>query len=249
LAEYFGMSNFLLVLLIAGIAAFLTYLGAPLAERFTVPHRAVIAALPFAAGIITGLVAFSLMPAAVRDGPYIGIVIGFFLGGALFATMEYLSSRMLLSNPASADGQLSLGLYIGILVDLVIDGVVIGIGSTLTLNPGLLLALGLSVSTMPLAFVTIATAKKQGMPKKTRNILAYLFIGCIIGGAVLGYGLLRNQSLETRLVLIALASGFLITLVTQSMIPEANREGELNFAGILYMGGLSLYGLMSLTAR
>jgi len=47
----------------------------------------------------------------------------------------------------------------------------------------------------------------------------------------------------------ALASGFLITTVTQSMIPEANREGEPTFAGILYMGGLSLYALMSLTAR
>ena len=39
------------------------------------------------------------------------------------------------------------------------------------------------------------------------------------------------------------------TLVTQNMIPEANREGEPSFAGILYMGGLSLYGLMSLAAR
>ena len=231
------------------MAALLAFLGAPAAERFDVPHCMVSAALQFAAGIITGLVAFSLMPAAVRDGPYIGIVIGFFLGGAMFVTMEYLSSRMLLSNPASADAPLSLGLYIGILVDLVIDGVVIGIGSTLTLSIGLLLALGLSISTIPLAFVTIATAKKQGMSKKSRSMLAYLFIVCIVGGAVIGYGLLRNQSLEIRLVLIALASGFLITLVTQSMIPEANREGEPNFAGILYMGGLSLYGLMSLTAR
>jgi ZIP family zinc transporter len=243
------MSDFLLVLLIAGIAAFLTYLGAPLAERFTVPHRVVSAALQFAAGIITGLVAFSLMPAAVRDGPYVGVVIGFFVGGALFVTIEYLSARMLLSNTATGSDPVSLGLYVGILVDLFIDGAVIGVGSTLTLKTGLLLALGLSISTIPLAFVTIATAKKQGMSKKSRSILAYLFIVCIVGGAVIGYGLLRNQSLEIRLVLIALASGFLITLVTQSMIPEANREGEPNFAGILYMGGLSLYGLMSLTAR
>jgi zinc transporter ZupT len=71
----------------------------------------------------------------------------------------------------------------------------------------------------------------------------------IIGGAVLGYGLLRNQSLETRLILIALVSGFLITLVTQGMIPEANQEGEPSCSGILYMGGLSHYALMSFTLR
>jgi zinc transporter, ZIP family len=244
------VNEFILVLLIASIAALLTYLGAPAAERFDVPHRLVSAALQFAAGIITGLVAFSLMPSAVRDGPYLGIVIGFFLGGVLFVTLEYLTARTLLSNNLASDGgPLSLGLYIGILVDLVIDGVVIGIGSTLTLKTGLLLALGLSISTMPLAFVTIATAKKQGMSKRSRSMLAYLFIVCIVGGAVVGYGLLRNQSLETRLVLIALASGFLITLVTQNMIPEANREGEPSFAGIFFVGGISLYALLTLTLK
>lgn len=243
------MSDFLLVFLISGIAALLTYLGAPLAERFTVPFRWVSAALQFAAGIITGMVAFSLMPTAVRDGSYVGIVIAFFLGGIIYVALEYLTSRMLKSGADAKQEAVSLGLYIGILVDLVIDGVVIGVGSTLTLKTGLLLALGLSISTVPLAFVTIATAKNQGMSKNTRRILAYSFIGCIIGGAVLGFVLLRNQALEVRLLLIALASGFLITTVTQSLIPEANREGEPGFAGILYMGGLSLYGLMSLTVR
>ena len=121
--------------------------------------------------------------------------------------------------------------------------------STLTLATGLLLALGLAVSTAPLAFVTTATAKRQGVPQRQRRLLSVLFIVAIIGGALLGFLVLRNQPLELRLILIALASGFLITTVTQSMIPEANREGEPSFAGILYVGGLSLYALMSLTVR
>ena len=57
------------------------------------------------------------------------------------------------------------------------------------------------------------------------------------------------QSLETRLILIALASGFLITIVTQSIIPEANREGDPGFARILFVGGRSLYAMMSLMIR
>jgi zinc transporter, ZIP family len=138
-------------------------------------------------------------------------------------------------------GVTSMGLYI--------DGVVIGVGSTLTLGTGLLLALGLAVSTAPLAFMTTATAKRQGVAKEHRRLLSFLFVICIMGGALLGYGLLRNQPLGIRLVLIALASGFLITTVTQSMIPEANREGEPSFAGILYIGGLSLYALSTLATQ
>jgi zinc transporter, ZIP family len=240
------VNDFVLVLVIASAAALLTYLGAPAAERFDVPFRWVSAALQFAAGIITALVAISLMPPAVRSGPSLGIVLGFFLGGMIFVMLEYLTARFQRAGPAAAGGTKSLGLYIGILVDLVIDGIVIGIGSTLNLKTGLLMALGLSISTVPLAFVTIATAKRQGMPKRLRSRLAYLFFLCIVGGAMIGFGLLSQQPLEVRLFLVSLASGFLITLVTQSMIPEANREGEPGLAGILYMGGISVYALMSL---
>src|SRR5262249_15756570 len=146
-------------------------------------------------------------------------------------------------------GPTSLGLYIGILVDLAIDGMVIGIGSSLTLGSGLLLALGLSVSTAPLTFVTTSTAKRQGVSRARRRHLAVLFFLAVMIGAILGYLALRNQALEARLILIALASGFLITMVTQSMIPEANRHGEPSLAGILFVGGLSLFALFTLILK
>ena len=63
------MSDFLLVFGVALLAAFLTYLGAPIAERFDVPQQIISGALQFAAGIITALVALSLMPTrAVKIG-------------------------------------------------------------------------------------------------------------------------------------------------------------------------------------
>lgn len=241
------MNEFLVVMGIAFVAAFLTYLGAPVAEKFDVPYGVVSAALQFAAGIITAVVALSLMPPAVRAGPPVWVVLAFFLGGAFFVSLEYFSAQKLAAKPATDTNVTSLGLYFGILIDLVIDGVVIGIASTLTLATGLLLALGMAVSTAPLAFVTISTAKRQGVSIDHRHLLSILFVVCIMVGAIVGYGLLRNQSLAVRLILIALASGFLITTVTQSLIPEANREGEPTFAGIFFVGGLSLYALFTLT--
>jgi zinc transporter, ZIP family len=242
------MNEFLLVLLIAGFAAFLTYLGAPAAERYDAPQRVVSAALQFAGGIIAALVAFSLMPPAVRDGPLLFVVLAFFLGGALFVVIEYFAAQRQ-ADPAVTQTSGSPGFYIGILADLLIDGMVIGVGSTLTLKTGLLLALGMAISTAPLAFVTIATAKQQGMLKEQRQRLAYLLFGCVLGGAILGYALLRNQPQDIRLILIAMAGGFLITTVTQSIIPEANREGEPSFAGILFVAGISLYALLTLVVK
>lgn len=241
------MSDFTLVILIGSMAAFLTYLGAPAAERFDVSQRVISAALQFAAGVLTAVVAISLLPPAVQLGPIVGIVLAFFVGGALFITFEYISARQQLSKSAdNASDAASLGFYVGILVDMAIDGMVIGVASTLTLGAGLLLALGIVVSTTPLAFVTTATAKRQGVPKDRRRMLSFLYVMCMVGGTLFGYVLLRNQSEPVRAIVIALASGFLLTTITQSIIPEANRDGEPSFAGVLYVGGIALYALLKL---
>ena len=247
------MNDFVVVVGIAAFAAGLTYLGVPAAERFDVPHRLVSGALQFAAGIVTALVAVTLMPPAIRNGPYVWAVLAFLAGGVLYVLLEYFTKQGQAEQPAGVDGRdsngISIGLFVGILVDLFVDGVVIGIGSTLDLLTGLVMALGLALSTAPLAFVTIATAKRQGMSAEHRRLLGWMFVAALMAGALLGYLVLQNQPLGLRMVLVALASGFLITTVVQGIIPEANREGEPGFAGVLYIGGLSLYTLMSLALK
>jgi ZIP family zinc transporter len=234
------------VLGIAFIAALLTSVGAPLAERIDVSRRVIGGALQLVAGVITALVAFSLMPPAVQQGPSTGIAIAFFVGGALFVSFEYFSAVRLAAQPGSGPGVTSPGLYVGVLLDVVIDSVLIGIASTLSLATGLLIALAMGIKNIPLTFVTIATAKRKGMSPEHRRLLATSFSVAVMAGAVLGYLVLRHQSIPVRMILIALASGFLISMVTQSLIPEANRDGEPSFAGVLYVAGLSFYGLMSL---
>ena len=90
---------------VVGIAAFaagLTYLGVPAAERYDVPHRIVSAALQFAAGIVTALVAVTLMPPAMRNGPYVWTVLAFFAGGVLYVLLEYFTKQAQAEQSAGA---------------------------------------------------------------------------------------------------------------------------------------------------
>ena len=203
------------------------------------------------------------MPPAMRNGPYVLTVLAFFAGGVLYVLLEHYTKEAQASRTAAmgaaatrasagagtGSDRISMELFIGIVVDLFVDGVVVGIGSTLNLLTGLVMALGLALSTAPLAFVTIATAKRQGMPPDPRRLLGWMLVLALMAGALLGYLVLQNQPLALRMVLVALASGFLITTVVQGIIPEANREGEPGFAGVLYIGGLSLYALMLLALK
>lgn len=234
------------VIAIAFIAALLTSIGAPLAERIDVPRRVIGGALQLVAGVITALVALSLMPLAVQQGHPAWILLAFFVGGAVFVSFEYASAVRLAAPSGSGANVASPGLYVGVVLDVVIDSVLIGIAATLSLGSGLLMALAMGIKNIPLTFVTIATAKRKGMSREHRRVLAFVFSVAVMAGAVLGYVVLRDQSMALRAILLALASGFLISMVTQSLIPEANRDGEPGFAGMLYVAGISFYGLLTL---
>lgn len=241
------LNEFLQVLGIGLIAASITYVGAPLAERFDVPGRVVNAALQFAAGVLIGAIALSLLVSAVQGISSFTVVMAFLAGGSLFIALQYVSSR-LPADPASGSDAVAFGLYVGILGEMLIDGMIIGIGAANSLATGMQLALGIAVSQTPLAFVATATARKQGMAPETRRWLAVMYFACMLAGTVLGYLLLRNQSEEIRLTMIAAGAGFLLTVVTQVMIPEAIERGRPNLAGIFFVIGLTLYGLLTIVS-
>ena len=51
---------------------------------------------------------------------------------------------------------------------------------------GLVITLGMALSTAPLAFVAIAAAKRQGMLAEHRRLLGRVFVAALMAGALLG---------------------------------------------------------------
>jgi ZIP family zinc transporter len=239
------MDDFVLVLVISGVTALITVLAGLAAERYNISDRLMAGSLQFAGGVLVGLIAFSLMPNAVREGPGIPIIVAFFGGGLVFALINHFASRVDPTDTSDA-AAVSTALYIGILIDVLIDGVVIGLGSTLTIAAGVLLAISIGISTAPLALVTVSTAIRQKQSVRFRRVLLLLFAAALMGGSLVGFFVFRNQSIEIRLIAVALASGFLITTVTQSIIPEAIHTVQSTLTPFFFIAGLSLYALLSI---
>ncbi len=86
------MNEFLLVIGTASITAFLTFLGALLAEKLEAPRQVISAALQLAAGSIIAVVAFTLMPPAVQAASPLLSMSAFFIGGVLFVVMDTVTA-------------------------------------------------------------------------------------------------------------------------------------------------------------
>jgi ZIP family zinc transporter len=214
----------------------------------TVRNPVVSGALQLASGILTGIVLVDLLPAPLAALPLANVAIAFCLGAAAFVGFDYFSAWKAARQHDQDDPQAaSVSLYVGILTDMFIDGVIVGIAASVDKGNALSLAIGLGVGQAPLTFVATAAAKRQGSPVERRRRLLLMYMVAIVAGAMLGYLVLQGQPEWVKLTLLAGAGGVLLAAVTQVMIPEAIEalhDEPPSLTGLMYVVGLAAFLLL-----
>jgi hypothetical protein len=114
---------------------------------------------------------------------------------------------------------------------------------------GLVITLGMALSTAPLAFVAIAAAKRQGILAEHWRLLGEIIVAALMGGSAPPLPRAPESTPGKADGVGGPDVGLPHTTVVQGIIPEADREGKPGFAGLLYIGGPSLYELMSLALK
>jgi ZIP family zinc transporter len=209
-------------------------LGALIAWTLRVPQAVIASVMAFGSGVLISAVAFDLMEEAADTGGLLPTGAGF-LGGAL----AYLGANALLarhgarhrkrsgSRPGeqqpSEDEQSGSGaaIAVGALLDGVPESVVLGLG--------LVSGGGVSLSVLAAVFISNVPeglSSASGMKAKGRSA-RYVF--GVWGGiavvsalsALVGYSLLGGAPPEVVAVITAVAAGAILTMVADTMIPEA----------------------------
>ncbi len=205
-------------------------LGALVAWLVQVPQAVIASVMAFGSGVLISAVAFDLVAEAAGTGGLGPTAVGF-LGGAL----AYVGANALLARRGaqhrkrsgdmmpSEDEQSGSGaaIAVGALLDGVPESVVLGLG----------LVGGGSVNGPVLAAVFISNVPEglssaAGM-KATGRSVGYVFgvwggIAVASGGAALvGYVALGNASPTVVAIITAVAAGSILTMVADTMIPEA----------------------------
>ncbi|MPV35464.1 ZIP family metal transporter [Georgenia subflava] len=204
--------------------------GASVGWFVRVPARVTASVMAFGAGVLISALAFDLVLEAADGGGLIATLLGF-LGGAV----AYMLANAVLARrgarhrkrsqeqqPSEADQSGSgLAIAVGALLDGVPESVVLG--------ASLLGGGGVSVAVVAAVFISNlpeGLSSAVGMKNAGRSA-GYVFgvwgaIAIASGlAAAAGYGLLGAASPEVVAAITAVAAGAILTMVADTMIPEA----------------------------
>lgn len=218
-------------------------LGAAAAYIFKLPARVTGGVMALGCGILISAVAYDLILEGFEQGGMGAIMIGALVGSAAYTLANWLVSRSggrhrkRSGQQQQTDGSGGLAIAIGSLLDGVPESVVLGTGLLAGggVSPAMFAAIFLS--NLPEG-LSRATGMRKAGRSKTFVFGLWGGIAVLSGSAALaGATLLGDASPELLAMVNAVAAGALLTMVADTMIPEAV-EGERGGTGLLVVLGL-----------
>ncbi len=183
------------------------------------------ALMHFAAGVVFAVLAIEFLPDLVHEHSALVTGIGFALGTAAMLGIRAWNERG--SGKDSENGrQVSGSLIAASAVDLVIDGLMLGIGFAAGAKQGILLTIALVFELISLG-LAIALELQQGKTSRGRIVRSVVTLSVLfILSAGLGSVALSFISGTLLVGVIAFGSAALLFLVTEELLTEAHEVTE-----------------------
>lgn len=211
--------------------------------------------LNFAAGVVFAVVAVDLLPDIVKRHAPIEVGVGFSLGLAVMFGLRYFGEWMEKKDPAAGEFAgatpstvLPWGLLGAVGIDVVIDGLLLGIGFAVGARAGALLAVAITMEMLTLSLATAVQLRSVGQGRtKTVTIMGSL-AAMLAVAAVGGFFTLRGASDNAMAVVLSFSLAALLFLVTEELLSEAHEAPEGPLQTLAFFGGFLLFLLTGMMA-
>ncbi len=195
----------------------------------------------FAAGVVFAALVGEVLPDLTSKHPSpIWVIVGFAVGVGLMLVMRWAIEKRLPPGKIMAEDPTTLIIVVGI--DVLIDGLLIGIGISLGEINGVLLTVALAIEILFLGLATGAEMVESG--RKRKDILRTLLILAVppIVGVFTGGYLFVNVTQTFMIVVLSFAAAALLYLVTEELLVEAHEVPETPWAtGSFFLGFVFLF--------
>ena len=226
--------------------------GAAAGYLVRIPPKVIASIMAFGAGVLLSAVSFELIAEAYAGGGLVPTALGA-IGGALLYTGANiaLARRGARHRKRSGDQQLSEQDQGGSGTALALGALLDGIPESIVIGTSLLGGSAVSVATVAAVFISNVPeglSSAAGMRRAGRS-RAYVFglwavIALVSGLAALaGYTLLGGVAPGVLAAITALAAGAILTMIADTMIPEAFERTHLAIGLITLLGFLTAFAL------
>jgi zinc transporter, ZIP family len=196
-------------------------LGSLAAEWWRLSHLAIGALLHAAAGVAVAVVSVELMPRVLDDIAPWQLAAAFLLGAAASVAMAAGAERAVRALELGEAGPWKV--YLAVAVDLMGDGLMVGIGSAVAGGLGFMLGLSQVIANIPGGFVALANLRDKGVARKFRLAATASLCVPVLIGAGFGFWLLRGQSINLQNAALTFVAGMLLLATIEDLVPQADK--------------------------
>ena len=240
----------MLRLIIFSIAAgFSLILGVIIGTSFKIPQKAIAAVMAFGSGVLICALTFGLMEEAFKHGGFDAILIGFLAGGSVFIIGDFIIHRFggrnykkskISKKVRETNGK---AIVLGALLDGIPESVALCISLLAKNGIGILMVSAIFLSNLPESLSSIDDLRKEGLSKKQIYTLWSIVSAGIVIITILSFLFLEKLSLNTLGIIESFASGAILAMLADSMMPEAYEYGGYLIGFLTILGFLTAFML------
>ena len=203
--------------------------------------------LHFAAGVVFSVVAVELLPDMIKIHDAKSIIIGFTAGITAMLLIKHYTEKLAVKESATSEAKgLPWGILTAIGVDLLLDGILLGIGFAAGAKEGVLLALALALECFSLGMATVTTLLGSALSRKTVTIILLVLSVLFIIGALIGLLLLHAAGDKVLELILSFGSAALLFLVTEELLVEAHEERDSPLFTGAFFGGFLIFMILGM---
>lgn len=226
-------------------------IGALVALVFRIGQRTIGLIMGFGAGVLISAVSFDLVEEAAGKSSGNGsVAAGIFAGCLVFFGGDRLIDRLGGSDRKGSTGDQGGGSALAIVLGTVLDGIpesmVIGLAIFEGGEVGAAYLAAVFVSNLPEAISATSGLSRGGWPRG-RILGMWSAIAVVCGLASLGgYAAFQDSSPDTAAFVLAFAAGAILTMLANTMMPEAFKHGGKLVGVVTTLGFAVAYAIHAL---
>jgi len=216
------------------ISGFALLIGAVLGIYLKIPKKTVALIMAFGSGVLISSLSIDLMTEAFEtSGVFLYVSLGFSLGAFIFVIGDYLVDNMGathrkkagLTENTNTENTSGMAIFLGTLLDGIPESLVMGTAIASGSNASIAFVVAVFLSNFPEGISgTIAMRNSGYSIRKILSLWLSMLILTVLF-ALIGYVCLGNLSNHFKAIAMAFASGAILAMLSDCMLPEAYKEG------------------------